>query len=346
MQAAAEGNSEEESKPPMDRYVLAGDIGGTKTNLAVYAVAGERRLSLIREAAFPSKEYRGLEDVVRQFLDGSAEQPAAAAFGIAGPVFDGVVVTTNLPWKVEADALAHVVGCPRVHLMNDLETTAYGALFLPDDEIHTLNAGTPRRGHRAVIAAGTGLGQAALFWDGKRYRPSATEGGHTDFAPRDATQIELFEFLRRHYPRVSYERVLSGPGLFNIFRFLDEGLQRPVAAEVRARLQSEDPSAVVGAAGVAGTCRTCAEAVDIFLSIYGAQAGNLALTLMAVGGVYIGGGIVTKMLPKMTTGIFMDAFTAKQPFAEMMAHIPVRIILNPKASRVGAAHAAVDLIGA
>ena len=328
----------------MVRCVLAGDVGGTNTNLGLYAVGPRRTLSLRRERAYPSQHYGGLDEVVREFLAAGSERTAAAAFGIAGPVFEGVVVTTNLPWKVEASQLARVIGCDRVQLMNDLETTAYGALFLPPGDIHTLNHGTPRRGHCAVIAAGTGLGQALLFWDGKRYRPSASEGGHADFAPRNDLQAALFAFLQQHYPRVSYEHVLSGPGLYNIFRFFDEGLKRPVDACVRERLKTEDPSAVVGEAGVVGTCRTCGEVVNTFVSIYGAQAGNLALTLMAVGGVFVGGGIVTRVLPKMTTGVFMEAFTAKEPFTDLMQEIPVRIILNANASRLGAAHTAAELM--
>ncbi len=328
----------------MLRCVLAGDIGGTKTNLGLYAVGPQHALSPLRERSYSSHQYGGLDAVVREFLAGRSERPAAAAFGIAGPVFEGVVVTTNLPWKVEANQLAGVIGCDRVRLMNDLETTAYGALFLPPGDIHTLHHGTPRRGHCAVIAAGTGLGQALLFWDGKRHRPAASEGGHADFAPRGDLQAAFFDFLRQQYPRVSYEHVLSGPGLYNIFRFFDEGLQRPVDPGVRDRLKTQDPSAVVGEAGVSGTCATCEEAVNMFVSVYGAQAGNLALTLMAVGGVFIGGGIVTKMLPKMTAGGFMEGFTAKEPFTDLMREIPVRIILNPKASRLGAAQVAAELL--
>lgn len=330
----------------MMTYVLAGDVGGTKTSLALYSVDRERSLQLTRAQAFPSRQYAGLENVVREFLRAGSEPVATAAFGVAGPVFDAAVVTTNLPWRIETHTLARVIGCERVRLLNDLETTAYGALFLPPGEILTLNAGTPRHGHCAVIAAGTGLGQAMLFWDGARYRPSATEGGHEDFAPRNELQMELLRFLLQRYSRVSYERVLSGAGLYNIFRFLDEGLKHPVDPGVRERLKTEDPGAVVGDAGISGTCRTCAEAVTTMVSIYGAQTGNLALTLMAVGGVYIGGGIVTRILPAVVKGAFMEAFTAKQPFAELLQSIPVRIILNPSASRLGAAHLAAEAVPA
>ncbi|MEW6299546.1 MAG: glucokinase [Thermodesulfobacteriota bacterium] len=329
----------------MTQYVIAGDIGGTKTSLAVYAVAQPRRLALVREAAFPSRQYGGLEEVVREFLGAGAETISAGVFGVAGPVQDGVVITTNLPWRVEAARLAQVMRGARVRLLNDLEATAYGALFLPPEEIHTLNAGKPRRGNCAVIAAGTGLGQAFLFWDGARYWPAATEGGHADFAPRDEKEAELLHFLRKEYVHVSYERVLSGPGLVNIFRFLTEALGRPVSHTVRDRLRAEDPAAVIGEAGVAGTCGACVEAVEMFLSVYGAQAGNLALTVMGVAGVYVGGGIVVKLLPKVTAGAFLRAFLAKGRFADFMADIPVYILLNPKASQIGAAQAASELLG-
>jgi glucokinase len=328
----------------MAQYVLAGDIGGTKTVLALYAIEPPRQMSVVREAVFPSQQYSGLEAIVQEFLSAGSEQVAAGAFGVAGPVREGTVRTTNLPWRVEARHLVQVMGGARVRLLNDLEATAYGALFLPPQEIHTLNPGQPQRGNCAVIAAGTGLGQAFLFWDGTRYWPAATEGGHADFAPRDDKEAELFRFLRHEYPHVSYERVLSGPGLVNIFRFLTEALGRPVSHAVRERLPAADPAAVIGEAGVDGTCATCVEAVEMFLSLYGAQAGNLALTVMGVGGVYVGGGIIVKLLPKVTAGVFLRAFVAKGRFTDFMADIPVYILLNPKTSQIGAAQVASELL--
>ncbi len=331
----------------MTTHVLAGDIGGTKTNLALYALEGRDELSLVRESSFPSTQYAGLEDVIADFRSSGADATiAAGAFGIAGPVLAGRAEATNLPWKVDAPDLRRSIGGGPVRLMNDLEATAYGALFLSADEILMLNTGKPRRGNCAVIAAGTGLGQAFLFWDGQGYRPTATEGGHVDFPPRDEKEATLLHFLtKQHNGRVSYERVLSGPGLVSIFNFLCQVLQRPVAEALRARLQTEDAAAVVGEAGVTGSCRTCAEAVDMFVSLYGAQAGNLALTVMSVGGVYIGGGIVTKLLPKITAGGFMRSFTDKGRFSQLLRDMPVRIILNSKTAQVGAAHAARALVG-
>ncbi len=331
----------------MTIHVLAGDIGGTKTNLALYALEGEDELRLVRESSFPSTQYAGLEDVIADFRSREVDTAiAAGTFGIAGPVLDGRVEVTNLPWKVDAAEIRQAIGGGQVRLMNDLEATAYGALFLPAAELLTLNEGKPRRGNCAVIAAGTGLGQAFLFWDGQGYRPVATEGGHIDFPPRNEKEVFLLHFLReQHQGRVSYERVLSSPGLVSIFNFLCQVLQRPVAKTLRARLQIEDAAAVIGEAGVAGSCQTCAEAVDLFISLYGAQAGNLALTVMSVGGVYIGGGIVTKLLPKMTAGGFMRSLTDKGRFSQLLQDMPVRIILNPRAAQVGAAHAARALVG-
>ncbi len=331
----------------MTIHVLAGDIGGTKTNLALYALEGGDELCLVREASFPSAQYAGLEAVIADFRSSGADTTiAAGAFGIAGPVLDGRVEATNLPWKVDTPGIRRAIDGGQVRLMNDLEATAYGALFLPAAEILTLNTGKARRGNCAVIAAGTGLGQAFLFWDGQGYRPAATEGGHVDFPPRNEKEVELLRFLRKqHDGRVSSERVLSGPGLVSLFNFLFQVLQRPVAESLRARLQTEDAAAVIGEAGVTGSCRTCAEAVDMFVSLYGAQAGNLALTVMSVGGVYIGGGIVTRLLPKMTSGGFMQSFTDKGRFGQLLQDMPVRIMLNPKAAQVGAAHAARALVG-
>lgn len=328
----------------MAQHILAGDIGGTKTNLALYVVEQSTHVTLVREASFISKQYNGLETVIQEFLRSGTEQVSAAAFGIAGPVLDGVVYATNLPWKVETDRISAVLGCSHIRLMNDLETTAYGSLFLPPGEIHTLHEGKPRYGHRVVIAAGTGLGQAFLMWDGARYWPVATEGGHADFAPRNEKEVELLQFLQRSYDHVSYERLLSGPGLINIFNFLDQHLHQPVAPIVRKRMATEDPAAVIGQAGIEELCPTCVEAVDIFLSIYGAQAGNLALAIVGLGGVYIGGGIIGKLLPRVASGAFMSAYLAKGRYAPFMTDIPVRIILNAKASQFGAAHAARELL--
>jgi len=325
--------------------ILAGDIGGTKTNLALCAAGGNGGFTIAREGSFPSHDYPGLSAVVEEFLSKDARTIAAAAFGIAGPVIDGKVDATNLPWSVDPGVVGKAAGTDRVRLMNDLETTAYGTLFLKPDELKTVHDVPERRGNKAVIAAGTGLGQAILFWDGSKHVPSATEGGHADFAPRDPFEVGLYEFLRAKHPRVSYERILSGPGLRNIFDYLAH-LGRPVEDGIAERMRTEDPGAVIGEAGVAGTSKIAGEAVDRFVSIYGSQAGNLALATMAVGGVYVGGGIVTKMLPKIDEGNFLRSFLDKGRSGALLEKMPVRIILNAKASLIGAVHAALEIAGA
>jgi len=328
----------------MARHVLAGDIGGTKTNLAVCAVTRDGRLRTVREESFPSARYSGLEKVIAEFLRDKPERVGAAAFGVAGPVLDGKVKTTNLPWIVRAKSIGRLLGTGRVRLLNDLESMAYGALFLPANQVRWLARGKRRAANLAVIAAGTGLGQAFLFWDGERYHPVATEGGHTDFAPRNERELALLVYLEKQLGRVSYERVLSGPGLVHIFTFFADEVGRPVPTEVRERMKHEDPGAVIGETGVNGTCAAAVEAVDTFVEVYGAQAGNLALTVMGTGGVFIGGGIAVKLLPKLTNGAFLRAFVDKGRYRELMSQIPVGIMLDPKTPLLGAAHAASELL--
>lgn len=332
--------------------VLAGDVGGTKTVLGIYAVASSGALTLHRNRSFASRSFAALEDVVADFLRGSQEAPgaplrepiSASAFGIPGPVLGDVVSTTNLPWLVERHTLARTIGCDRVVLMNDLETTAYGTLLVPPEQLLTLNQGVARAGNRAVIASGTGLGQGFLFWDGRQFRVSATEGGHVDFAPRNEREIELLRFFLEKRDRVSYECILSGGGLVSIFDFLVQTAGRMVSPELKRQLGVEDPAAVIGDAGVSGECATSREAVDLFLSVYGAQAGNLALTVMAIGGVYVAGGIARKLLPRLVAGGFMAAFLAKPPQEALVRDMPVQVVLDPHVSLLGAAHVAAGLL--
>lgn len=321
--------------------VLAADVGGTKIDLAVYEA--RRPLTPLREATLPSRSAGSLTAVLDAFLL-NGESIAAAAFGVPGPVIDDAVVTTNLPWRIDGKSLRERLGTSKVRLLNDLETTAIGALHLPPASFKVLQDGKARAGHVAVIAAGTGLGQAYLYWDGATHRPAATEGGHVDFAPRDELEDELLRFLRKKFGRVSWERVVCGPGLWNVFEFLDVEKKREVARSTRDALASaDDKSAVVGQAGVAGTCPASVEAVEMFVRMYGAQAGNLALTVMATGGVLVGGGIVGKLLPKVGSA-FIQSFRAKGRYEPFMGELPVKVILDPKTSRLGAANAALELL--
>ncbi|GIW41803.1 MAG: glucokinase [Candidatus Binatia bacterium] len=328
----------------MAAFVLAGDVGGTKTSLGLFrAEAGE--LALEREATYPSREFASLDEIVRDFLGRQKGKVEAAAFGLAGPVLGTTVRITNLPWVVDAQSLCESIGCARVRLWNDLQAAAFGILFLPPEKLEPLQRGVSREGNRAVLAAGTGLGQAVLFWDGRSYHPSPTEGGHADFAPRDERESALAAFVRRETGRASVERVLSGPGLYRIFRFVVSELGIEPSQAVLARLEDEDPARVVGESALRGECPASSAAVDLFVSLYGSQAGNLALATFALGGVYVAGGIAGKLLPKLREGGFVAAFRAKDPFEWLLSEIPVFVVLEPHVARLGAAHAAARLLG-
>ncbi len=325
--------------------ILAGDIGGTKTVIGLFSEVGNR-LHAIREETFPSQSYGSLDAILDQFLGPGSRPPLRmACFGVAGPVIDGKSKVTHLPWMLDEHRLAEVLDIPHVKLLNDLEVTAYGMFHLEPTDLYVLQPGSLCKGNVAVIAAGTGLGEAILYWDGARYHSMATEGGHADFAPRSDLEIELLRYLRREYGRVSYERVLSGPGLFNIYRFLrDSG----VASEpewLRTRITEEEPGAVISAIGLTGDEPLCTQALDLFVSVYGAEAGNLALKAFAIGGVYVGGGIAPKILPALQDGTFTRAFTDKGRFADLLRSIEVKVALNLRAPLLGAAHYGLMLLG-
>ncbi len=317
--------------------ILAGDIGGTKT-----ALAWVDHGTIVSSRTYPSGQYSSLADIVREFLGSSpVSPPRAACFGIAGPVVDGVAKTTNLPWTIEADGFGDVLGTTPVRLINDLEAVAHGVGVAGADAFVTLNPGVPdARGNRAVIAAGTGLGQAGLYWDGHTHHPFASEGGHTSFAPRDGRDAALLEFLLTEHHHVSCERVLSGPGLFNVYRFVRQEGHHEEPAWLAERLAAEPAPAVVSECALNGRSPLCQEALGLFVGIYGAEAGNLALKTLATGGVFIGGGIAPKILPALTDGAFLRAFVHKGRMRALLEATPVRIIVSPTIALLGAAHAA------
>jgi glucokinase len=323
--------------------ILAGDIGGTKTELALFDTQ-DGRLRLTREARFPSRSYPDLQAIVRQFF---ASQPApavaAACFGVAGPVVDGRSITTNLPWTVEERALAEAIPVPRAKLLNDLEAMAWGMMTLPPSDFAPLQPGMPREGNMALVAAGTGLGEALMIWDGARHLVVPSEGGHVDFAPRDEREAGLLAFLQADVGRVSAERVLSGPGVFHIYRYLRRARGVPEPAWLSREIAAGDPSAVVGEAGLTGKDPVCVETLELFASVYGAVAGNLALVVLAAGGVYLGGGIAPKLRPKLEDGAFVRAFRAKGRMETLLETYPVRLCLNERAPLLGAAQVALDL---
>jgi len=328
-----------------DSMFVAGDIGGTKTVLALYEETGGE-LKQLRDETFKSKEHSSLEQILGKFLKG--ERLKASCFGVAGAVIEGKAQTTNLPWSLDEKALATAIGAPRAKLLNDWEAAAYGMLHLKMDELVPLNPAKPdiRRGNVAVIAAGTGLGEGMLYFDGQRHNPLASEGGHCDFAPRTDVEIDLLKYLRWKFNgHVSYERILSGPGFMNIYEFLHNKGFYVETPELKAKLSAPGvvPAAIITELGQAGGDPLCRATNDLFCEIYGAEAGNLALKCVAVGGVFIGGGIAPKMLPDLQRGGFWKAFLDKGRFEKLMKTLPVFVATNPRAPLIGAAHYALHM---
>lgn len=322
------------------RLILAGDIGGTTTRLALLEVQGGAPVARA-QADFPSQKYPGLEAILAEFLKDKDAQIQAACFGVAGPVRDGRVETPNIKWVVDAASVARQIGGARVDLLNDLEATAWGTLALKDEDFEVLQAGEAEPGgNRAIIAAGTGLGEALLVHDAEGYRPLASEGGHTDFAPRDELEMELLRHLTGIHGHVSYERVVSGPGLVGLYRFLKESGRGEEPEWLARKLAEEDPAAVISIAALEGASPLCSLALDRFVSLYGAEAGNLVLKLLATGGIYLGGGIAPKILPKLREKTFIESFLAKGRYRKLLEKVPVRVILNPRTALLGAARRA------
>lgn len=322
--------------------ILGGDVGGTKTNLALYRPEAAR-LECAELRSYPSQEFPSLEAILDRFLAGGPPVELAC-IGVAGPVFGGRSRLTNLPWVVDGESIRRVCGARRGFLINDLQATAFAVPHLTPDRIAVLQDGeADPRGTVAVIAAGTGLGIAFLVRSGKGYLPFASEGGHADFAPRDAREAALLAYLRGTFDRVSAERVVSGPGLHAIYRFLREREGAQEAPEVDARLALEDPPRVIVEEGQGGRSAACREALRLFVSLYGAKAGNLALHLLATGGVVLGGGIAPAILPVLAESAFLEAFRAKGRFQEFLSQVRVTVILDDKAALLGAAHYALAM---
>jgi glucokinase len=318
--------------------VLAGDIGGTKTLLAVLET-DTKPFRLVREERFESPRFEGLEGVVKAFFAKGREEIGAACFAIAGPVKAGEVRMSNLAWTTVSERrLATELNLPRTRLVNDFGAVGYGIEQLGPEDLATLQAGKPDpTGPIAVLGAGTGLGEAFLLWDGAKRVVHASEGGHVDFAPRTALEADLLQFLAKEHGHVSYERVVSGMGIANIFRFLSETKVEKPSADVLREMKTEDPAAVVSRHALAKTDRCCERALDVFASIYGAQAGNLALTILATGGVYVAGGIAPRNLTKLKDGTFVRAFRDKGRLSGLVESIPVHVILNTRIGLLGAA---------
>jgi len=322
--------------------ILAADVGGTNTRLGYYEWSSEG-LQLMALERFASHEHENLEAIVRQFVSSQTRTVEYACFGVAGPVQDGQSEMPNLGWKIDARVLARTLGLPSVRVINDLEANAYGLTRLEPSDLLLLKDGAPdAKGNQALLSAGTGLGEAGLYWDGVQYRPFATEGGHGDFAPRNELEVELLLYLKREFEHVSYERVLSGNGLHNIYRFLRDTGRGQEQPRVREELRKGDAAAILSRAALEEKDTLAVQALYIFVSLYGAEAGNLALRLKATGGVYLGGGIAPKIATKLRSHTFVDSFVKKGRLASLLETIPVSIILNENTALLGAAHFAAQ----
>jgi glucokinase len=323
--------------PSPARLVLAGDIGGTKSSLAMVELGARGELHPIREARFPSPSFAGLGAIIESFLGDHDRGFAAACFGVPGPVIDGVCRTTNLPWLIDANALAVQLGLPTVSLINDFVAAAYGVLALPPSALATLQQGVPvEHATKAVLGAGTGLGQAFLTWDGRCYLPHPTEGGHGGFAPQGALQSELLAALEQTGSPVVVEDVVSGPGLVRVYDFL---VARGVSTsrEVRLAMADEDPGAVISRFANQHNDPACQQALDLFVQAYGAEAGSMALRTLPFGGVYIAGGIAPRILPTLQRGGFIEAFCRRRRYSQLLSRLPVHVVMEPRVGLLGAA---------
>ncbi len=320
--------------------VLAGDIGGTKTSLAIFEVNGNI-LEPLAEETYPSADYASLDEIVQKFVATQENIPEWASFGIAGPVRDGIAKTMNLPWIVDAKKMADEIGFKKVWLMNDLEANAWGIRALQEEDFFVLNEGKSNpNGNAAIISAGTGLGEAGLFWNGEELRPFASEGGHSDFSPNSDLEIALLQFLKKRYApdsHVSWERVVSGMGIGNIYDFLCEYRGAETPSWLAEEIRTGDKAASISKSAEDSRCPICAETFQLFVHLYGSEAGNQALKIMATSGVYIGGGVAPRNLEQFKNSTFMDSFCAKGRMADIMRDIPVKIILNQRTALYGPA---------
>jgi glucokinase len=319
--------------------ILAGDIGGTKARLAAFETEGNR-LSCVVEKIYPSKEHGGLSEIVADFVKTEGIPARSACFGVAGPVREGRSKISNLPWIIDSRELATQLRLSRVGLINDLEAFAYGIDALESKDFVTISEGAPNaEGNMAVVSAGSGLGEAGLFWDGFRHHPFACEGGHTEFAPKNDVEVELLKYLMNKYghQHVSYERILSGPGVKNVYEFLRDTKLEEEPAWLKEQLGSaKDVPALISELALSNKAAICTRTLSIFVSVFGSEAGNCALKFMATGGIFVAG-IAGKIVSKMKEGSFMDSFLDKGRMKDLLEAVPIKIVLNEDSGLYGAA---------
>ncbi len=314
--------------------ILAGDVGGTKVVLALFEDVTTRKKLKIQK--FASKDFENFQDIVKTFLP-TGLKVHCACFGIAGPIQENTCHATNLPWVIDRREMEKTLHIPNIRLINDLEANAWGVFSLTEEEFYVLNPGVRKKGNRALISAGTGLGEAGFYYDGKNYFPFASEGGHTGFSPDDEEEVKLWRYFKNKFGHASFERFLSGHGIEQIYRFFIENGEGIELQEVQERMRTEDPAQVISECALQKKCPVCIKTLDRFVSIYGGEAGNLALKFLALGGLYVGGGIAPKILEILKNGNFMRSFVNKGRFKSLLSEIEVKIILNPETALLGAA---------
>jgi len=315
--------------------ILAGDIGGTKTNLGLFDIQ-QGKLTKVKDKRYPSRDHKGLEEIVTDFVQVTGAKATAAAFGIAGPVVENRVHTGNLPWVIDGGIMAGLLGLDRVRLLNDLEAAAYGISVVEPADFAILREGTEApQAPRAVIAAGTGLGEAILFWDGTKHIPMATEGGHADFAPHNEQQVELWRFIKSRSEFTSNELILSGRGFKTLHEFLNPDVRHSGFDD-----SSVDPAPGITQRALSKECPVCVAAMNLWIDIYGSEAGNLVVRTVARGGLFIAGGIAVKILPLLRDGRFLSAMQHKEKMTEFLAQVPVRVVLDEECPLKGAAYVA------
>jgi glucokinase len=316
--------------------ILSGDIGGTKTRLAVIVADGVK-LSIEREHVYVSRDYPSFEEILDDFLQDS-ELPAHAALGIAGPVRGRIVQTTNLPWRIDADKLRINFNFASCQLLNDIEATSYGLPALGKEDVLILHSGESHtNGNQAVISVGTGLGESGMYWDGQQHHPFATEGGHASFSPNDERDVALLQHLKKSHGHVSWERIISGPGLVNLHEFHCHYRHIPIPDWLQQEMLKGDAAAAITSAALNQRDGLCSETLEWFVRLFGAETGNLALKIMSRGGVYLGGGIAPKILPRLQSGPFLDAFFSKGRMRPLLEAMTVKVILNDRAALYGPA---------
>ena len=318
--------------------LLAGDIGGTNTRLAIFRTGDGATFEAISEQIFPSRDFQTLEQILNTFLQAEQTDVTRACFGIAGPIIDQTCDATNLPWRISAASIRNEFGFQNCWLLNDLEANAWGIGALAEEDFHTLNKGQPgRMGNASIISAGTGLGEAGLYWDGQIHRPFSSEGGHTDFSPSNRLEFDLHEYLAEQYGHVSWERLVSGPGLKNIHAFLRHYHNSTEPEWLQQKISQSGAAPAISEAALAKHDPICEQALNLFVTLYAREAANHALKIMARHGVFLGGGIAPKILPRLQQADFLQAFFSKGRMRHLVEAMPLRVILNDKAALLGAA---------